>query len=450
MDRRAKLVALGVLAASCSSHAFVSPSPPPGFGGAPGNWTWSPPSPTEQLGKIMRGPGPKIPNGPVAGGAYRLGPGAARALAGGVARGLIPGLGLALGVAWLAENCIGKENGQWVRTCGPGLPSPIVDGYEYKVVYNGGNWATWHATKQGACEVGAAYHNATLSGVGREYRYTDVYTRGGYCYGKAWNVIDGVLKETYLADFAFDELVSRTAECPIGWYSTPAGCVQSPPPVVMTPEEVEAEMAPKPLPPVLPNGVPYPLDPTSPFIFEPDTSNPPKARPLRVPQGNPVPIPNTNPQKYRQPTTVFTPSPTLDDPFRLDVRPEDVVGESPTGIQQPMPIPPGSGSPSGEKPEQFDLCKEHPDIIACQVFRPDELTPTPVPNKQVPLALNKEGGFPTGGGCPQPKSLAILGTSFEFSMQPLCDLAAGIKPILIGFAWLTAAMTFLGVARREN
>ncbi|WP_167481102.1 virulence factor TspB C-terminal domain-related protein [Acidovorax cavernicola] len=216
----------------------------------------------------------------------------------------------------------------------------------------------------------------------------------------------------------------------------------------MTPEQIEDAMAPKPLPNPLPGDFPYPLDPEAPFIFNPTPGDNPQAQPWRVPQGNPVPIPNTDPQQYRQPVVRFTSAPTPGEPFRVDARPEDIVGTDPRGLTEPAPVT--SGSPAGDKPEQFDLCKEHPDIIACQVFKPDELQPLPVKNKEVPLALNAEGGFPTGGSCPQPKVVQLMGQTFSFSMQPLCDFASGIKPLLIGFAWLSAALVFLGVARREG
>lgn len=132
----------------------------------------------------------------------------------------------------------------------------------------------------------------------------------------------------------------------------------------------------------------------------------------------------------------------------MDVRPEEITGTDPKGIEQPQSET--SGSPDGKKPEQFDLCAEHPDIIACQIFKPDELEAKPLANKDVPLSLNPDGGFPSGGSCPQPKTVQLMGQTYAFSMQPLCDFAVGIKPLLIGFAWLSAALVFLGVARRES
>lgn len=399
----------------------------------------------------MRGPGPMIPGGGASTAAYRLGPGAARALAGAVARGLIPGVGLALGVAWLASNCYEKQGGQWVRTCfAPGQGPQASDGYEYRA---GGQFTPWEGPgpacdrRAGIASDGDSANRWEFTGeLFRQPEYP--WVRG--CVVRVIRRSDGVvvIPSTTL------QIESRQSSCPIGWYQTPAGCIQSPPPQVVTPEQIEEEMAPKPLPQTLPPGVPYPLDPLAPSIWNPEPLEDtppgvdPKSRPMRVPQGEPQAVPNTSPQQYRQPVTRWAHSPTQSDPWRMDVRPEEMTGTDPKGIEQPQSET--SGSPEGKKPEQFDLCAEHPDIIACQVFKPDELEAKPLANKDVPLSLNPDGGFPSGGSCPQPKTVQLLGQTYAFSMQPLCDFAVGIKPLLIGFAWLSAALVFLGVARRES
>jgi hypothetical protein len=323
---------------------------------------------------------------------------------------------------------------------------PQSDGFYWFAEFGTDLQANWGGTKEGACKAGYDRIDAANPQYRSQYLKFDLVGGTLYCFRKITQVSNGaVVAESQ----NFPRLLQRGANsCPAGWYMTPAGCMATPPPQTVTPEQIVEEMAPKPLPDVLPLGVPYPLDPVAPIIFEPTPGDNPQAQPLRVPQGNPVPVPDTNPQQYRQPVTRWAHSPTSTEPWRMSADPQDVVGTDPQGMTQPQPE--ASGSPNGEKPEQFDLCKEHPDIIACQVFKPDELTPTPLVNKQVPLALNAEGGFPTGGSCPQPKSVQLMGKTFAFSMQPLCDFALGIKPLLIGFAWLSAALVFLGVARREN
>jgi hypothetical protein len=442
MDRFSLIVGVAVLAgAAGSAQAYVSPSPPAGFGGSPGAWTHTPPTATQQLGSIMRGPGPKIPGGPVTKGAFRLGAGAARALAGGIARGLIPGVGLALGVAWLASKCVEKQGGQWVLTCGGSTP-PQSDGFEYRYS-SGAVISSWSPSRQAAC---TDFVSLVGSSGGDVIAKNGVVNASGVCtYQTYWKTTG----EFYQNSSVSPASVRPAANCPAGWYVTPAGCVQTPPPQVLTPEQIEEKMAPEPLPEVLPPGFPYPLDPLAPFIFEPDTATPPNPQPIWVPQGNPVPIPNTNPQQYRQPVTRFDPAPTTDDPFRLDARPEEIVGTSPTGMTSPQTGQ--SGQPPGEKPEQFDLCKEHPDIIACQVFKPDELEAKPVPNENRQLAITPDGGWgASSASCPADKTASLSFGPIAFSYEPLCLFASGIRPMVIALAWFSAALTFFGFARKDT
>lgn len=453
MDHRAKLVAAALVGAVCGpAAALVSPSPPPGFGGTPGAWTFTPPSPTGQLDGIMRGPGPSIAGGGGRGAAYRLGGGAARALAGAAARGLIPGVGLALGIAWLASQCFEKQGGQWVRTCG-GTPPPVSDGFEYNPKFTTGAPDVWHKSVTTACEAVRLWY----IGVSVPANAQHISTTVTECTPAAYENGSGLVRLSMIYKIGSNPQETRTdfygiasrgsAGCPVGWYVTPAGCVQTPPPQVVTPEEIEEEMAPKPLPPTLPNGVPYPLDPTLPSIWNPTETNPPQSQPLRVPQGNPIPIPNTDPQQYRQPVTRWTHSPTQAEPWRMDVQPEDVTSTSPTGMTSPENVTPEStqGTP---KEEKNDLCALHPDIVACQKL--GDLQATPLPNENKQLSINPDSGWgPSGGACPAPKTATVMGVHLELPFTMLCDFALGIKPLLLAFAWLTAAMTFMGLSRRD-
>eukprot|EP00456_Euglypha_rotunda_P023044 TRINITY_DN19272_c0_g1_i2.p2 TRINITY_DN19272_c0_g1~~TRINITY_DN19272_c0_g1_i2.p2 ORF type:complete len:208 (-),score=25.91 TRINITY_DN19272_c0_g1_i2:340-963(-) len=207
-------------------------------------------------------------------------------------------------------------------------------------------------------------------------------------------------------------------------------------------------MATKPLPQTLPPGVPYPLDPLSPTIFNPTTANPPVSQPLRTPQGNPIPIPDTNPQQYRQPVTRWTHSPTATDPWRLDARPEDIVSNSPTGMTGPESVT--SGSPSGKPPEKSDFCAEHPDVLACQKVKLDPIDPVVVMGKDKNLAIVPDAGWgPGAAGCPPDRTASLSFGPIAFSYQPFCQFAAGIRPVVVALAWLIAAGSFFGFARRD-
>lgn len=438
MDRRALIVALGLLAGS--AQAYVTPSPPPGFGGSPGAWTFNPPTPAQQLGGIIRGPGPSIAGAGASSAAYRLGGGAARALARGVLGGGLVG-GVALGLAWLAANCFENQGGQWVRTCG-GTPVPQSDGYEYRA--SGGAWS---ATREQACVAGAA----VVYGAGQPLSGTvpngaPSYTPDGATYGRCafpWLNQSGGNSGVYYSAIQRQ----AAASCPAGWYVTDQGCVQTLPAQTVTPQEVEDEMADKPLPQEVPAGVPYPLDPYSPSIWNPDVGNPPTSRPLRVPQGNPTAIPNTNPQQYRQPVTTWTHAPTADDPWRMDVKPEDVVGESSIGMTGPESV--GGGAPSTTPREETpDLCEKNPDIVACQKL--GTLEPTPIPNEDRAVGINPDSGWgPGSASCPAPKTFSVQGVQLSMSFEPLCLFASGIRPVVIAMAWFAAGLAFFGFGRKE-
>ena len=106
-----------------------------------------------------------------------------------------------------------------------------------------------------------------------------------------------------------------------------------------------------------------------------------------------------------------------------------------------------------EKPatEETDLCKLHPDILACvKVAKPGELEPTPVPNDLKNLQITPDQGWgPSAGTCPAPKTAQVMGVALEMPFTMLCDFASAIKPLFIAFAWLSAALTFFGLGRKD-
>ena len=94
------------------------------------------------------------------------------------------------------------------------------------------------------------------------------------------------------------------------------------------------------------------------------------------------------------------------------------------------------------QPAPIDLCKEHPDILACDTV-PDkpETTDTDfdIPKEEVSLKFTPDNVFPTDGVCPVPVQFQAFGSTFGFSLQPACDLASMLRPMIIAFAWLVAA-----------
>jgi len=434
---RAWLVAVALGCVSLSTLAgFVTPAPPAGMSGG----TFTPSAPTALQGLLEKAPYARIPGPALAGAgetgaAVRLGGGAARVLAGRVVGGLVPAVGVALGVAWLAQNCFEQRNGQWVRTCGPGtdqapeVPSP---GQMFRV--GGQIVGPWSDTRSGACQLASGAFNTFVRGLG--YSEGNLSWESGLQCKSAWRASGGA--------WQYGTQSITTGTCATGWYVTTGGCVQSPSftPVPVTPQEVEDGMANKPLPPVVPQGVPYPLDPSSPYIFNPDANNPPNAQPLRVPQGLPRPVPNTNPQQYQQPVTRYVPAPTVAEPTRLDAQPENVTGTSPTGITSPTTPPPSSTD--GKEPDKFDLCKEHPDVLACQKVELD--TPDgqiPKETRDVSFTPENVGG---GGSCPADSFVHLTSTGQTlkaWDWTATCNYFLPIRAIVMTLAAFSALLIVL-------
>ena len=235
----------------------------------------------------------------------------------------------------------------------------------------------------------------------------------------------------------------------------------------LTKEEFEKELAPEVwrpespgkvpenFPDVVPPGTPLPVDP--PVINPapgPLPQTPAAPRPWFVPLGDPVPNPNYNPsaptspenQPYIRPGVNIRPSPTLAEPWRVDLQP--VVRPQ----LNPEPNPDNPDNPTNDKPkpeEQQSLCEKHPDIVACaKLGEPGQATP--VPNETKTLTISPENGFgPSGGSCPPPRTVEVAGLTLSMPFDLLCDFATGLKPVIVGLAWLTAAFTFMGIGRRS-
>lgn len=176
----------------------------------------------------------------------------------------------------------------------------------------------------------------------------------------------------------------------------------------------------------------------------------PEIEPQRVPVGSPVAKPGTIPQQYVQPFIDVVPRPTLAEPWRVDLVPVDVTSEDPVGVGDVTPI--GEETPEGEpgagepKPE---LCDLYPDVLACQKM--GTLNEEVLPQSTVSVAaITPESGFGEGAGsCPEPRTGTVMGRQVAMTWQPMCDLANGIRPVVIAVAWLAAIAGFLGLSRKD-
>lgn len=225
-----------------------------------------------------------------------------------------------------------------------------------------------------------------------------------------------------------------------------------PKPVVwlpVSPQEFEDGMAPVPLPDALPKLLPFPL-PVDPLpVINPSPDAVPLPQPLRLPQGSPQPVPNTDPQQYRTPVIDLVPSPTPVTPWRVELVPRDIISLDPTPLPESS-VPVAPADPASEPVKDADLCAKNPDILACQKVDLGTLDPVAMPNIDRSLSIQAGSGWgPSTSGCPAPKTATVMGVSLVMPFTLICDFASAIRPMLIGFAWLSAALTFFGLGRKD-
>lgn len=436
MHRPAKLVIAGLLAAlGASAHAFVFPSPPPGFGGTPGNWTFAPPPGAQQIDSIMRQPAHlPVPTGgggnvklPVA---YKFGPNAAKVAAAAIFAA--PAIGSALGIAaWLitAKLVYDEAEKMWRERQDP------TDGMEYRTAYPVGS--PWFGSRQAAC---SWYAGTFISGT-----VGTVSPDGSQCSAVYTNA-QGVQYPQGSTGFNTRE---GAGQCPTGWTPTPAGCLS---PQVQQTQFVD-KLTGQPMPQTVPGELPQPTPlPVEQPVVNPTPGPSPTPNPYFVPTGDPVPNPNYDPQAapspenqpFVQPGIRIKPSPTATEPWRVDIEPVNVP--RPTTD----PTPEGDLTEPGTQPkpeEQQSLCEKHPDIVACAKM--DEVEPEDVNNEDKTLTITPKGGWGNeSAACPAPVTKQVAGLSLEMSWQPFCDFASGIRPVVIAMAWLSAALMVLGIARK--
>lgn len=99
-----------------------------------------------------------------------------------------------------------------------------------------------------------------------------------------------------------------------------------------------------------------------------------------------------------------------------------------------------------------DHCEKYPNTLAClKKGDPGTLEAKPVTNKNVDVSsITPRSGFgPSTGSCPAGTTINVNGTSITIGFDMICQFADMIRPLVIGFAWLSAAFSFFGFARRD-
>lgn len=439
MDHFAKLIAAVVLSFAGTAHAgYAQARPPPG---------WSPGTYAPAANDSVFGPVIHSPNGPTttAGGqavkmpaAYRLAANAPRFAAAAIFAHPYVRTGVAI-ASWLglARLVWDAANSRWTTTS---EQNELSTGRQYSV---SGFTETWKNTKEAACALAHAQYAQLFPGE----VLSSYSVNGNACYWTAnGRPSGGGFKE-------------RGSSCPVGWYVTPAGCVQTAQPKDVNKQDFEDALSRNPMPervPLeLPQPTPLPIE-HQPFINPLPGPNP-QHLPRFVPSGDPVPNPNYDPnaapgpnnQPYTQPGIRIVPSPTPSQPWRVDQQP--VNRPQPDGTPKPNPdAEPGTNPADKPKPEeQQSLCEKHPDIVACaKLGEPGEATP--VPDETKTLTIDPENGFgPSDASCPAPRTVDVSGLTLSMPFDLLCDFATGLKPVIVGLAWLSAAFAFMGIGRRS-
>jgi hypothetical protein len=320
---------------------------------------------------------------------------------------------------WLAGECLSVDQGVWKITCGPSVGTQS-DGFEYRT--SGDGATAYYPTAQQSCShfVTVTYSNETWAASAPVAN-----AAGTSCNFTMTNKITGATQSNGTS------ISKRSSSCQSGYYYTSSGCVQTPTPVPISQTEFENKLANKPMPAGLPASLPgdYPVQL-------------PSIQPMQIPMGSPVAVPNTSPTQYQQPIVTVTPAPTTDSPWRVNVEPGTLTGTSPTGITNPQPATTTAGSST-----DTDFCLKHPNSHVCQDM--GSLDPVDVPNQDIQLAITPDTGWgPNNASCPAPKTVTVQGKTLSFSLQMVCDAAVMIRPLFIGFAWITAVILFVGMARK--
>ncbi len=432
-------VRLGLIAALVggfpvvASAGYAQLAPPPGW--SPGHY--APSANDASYGRVIH-----TPNGPTAnvGGqavkmpaSYRLAANAPRIAAGVIFANPYLRTGIAI-ASWLG---LGKMvwdavNQKWVTDDPNAVPS---DSFEYFTSTSG-----YKPSKESLCEFVRSTSQASQPSASVTVSACYVTPAGAPSTGYDAQVWLQVVPQSGSASIVKITAYKRGSACPAGWYTTPAGCVQTPPPKTVTQQEFEDALAPKPMPErvpqELPQPTPLPIEQPSPYI-NPEPGSNPQHRPRFVPSGDPVPNPNYDPnsplspsnQPWVQPGTRIVPSPTASEPWRVDYQPVN----RPQATKDPVTNPENEpGTKPSDKEEQPDLCEKYPDILACA--KPELDTPEDeIPKAKKEINLQEENLFGSGS-CPADVYFTPHGLQQMkvWDWNQSCGYITGyVKPILI-------------------
>lgn len=158
-----------------------------------------------------------------------------------------------------------------------------------------------------------------------------------------------------------------------------------------------------------------------------------------------TPISEYSPDGKRKVVTI-KPAPTPEDPYRIEISVEEetkTVTTNPDGSQTET-------TTKQDTTEKEDFCTLHPDSIACSQWGEPE--DADLEKDERNINITPDGGWGADSGqCPADETVTLRnGTVLTQSWQPVCQTATTFRPLIIGMAWVVAALLALGIHRRSE
>lgn len=179
----------------------------------------------------------------------------------------------------------------------------------------------------------------------------------------------------------------------------------------------------------------------------------PKVEATMVPLSEWVQDPNTG--KWSRTVAKVSGAPTAEDPYRKQVDVQVETQDRPTTTNeqgQTVDTETGEVIPTPTKTTEQDkeFCTLHPEALACWEQGEPEDIDLGENTKNITIAPDSGWGA-SGATCPADLTYTThQGIQVKYSWQPVCQMANTFRPIVIGFAWLSAVLIFLGISRKAT